>query len=104
VSELVLYYVFGYILRWGWMLAWRAWHLHYWRGVFECSFYALNLVLSSLIASIFPIASTLIYYDQRIRKAGYDIEPMMDAAGLGVPAVPATAIAGDSAEAEVQPG
>ncbi len=30
-----------------------------------------------------PIALTLIYYDQRIRREGYDIEWMMRAAGLG---------------------
>jgi len=41
---------------------------------------------SVLTASIIPIALTLIYYDQRIRKEGYDIERMMDAAGLNAPA------------------
>jgi hypothetical protein len=42
-------------------------------------------VASTLIGPIFPIALTLIYYDQRIRHEGYDIERMMDAAGLGAP-------------------
>jgi hypothetical protein len=32
-----------------------------------------------------PIALTLFYYDQRIRLEGYDIERMMDAAGLIAP-------------------
>lgn len=104
VSEIVLYYVFGYLLRWGWMMAWRAWRFPYWRIVLDGTFYVLNIVLSSLIGPIFTIALTLIYYDQRIRKEGYDIERMMDAAGLSAPAMPATAGAGDSAEAEVQPG
>lgn len=39
-----------------------------------------------LVAPLYPIAVTLIYYDQRIRKEGYDIERMMDAAGLNAPA------------------
>jgi hypothetical protein len=34
----------------------------------------------------FPIALTLFYYDQRIRHEGYDIERMMDVAGLNAPA------------------
>jgi hypothetical protein len=35
-----------------------------------------------LIGPLFPIALTLIYYDQRIRLEGYDIEWMMAAAGM----------------------
>jgi hypothetical protein len=38
--------------------------------------------VSILIGAILPIAFTVIYYDQRIRKEGFDIERMMDAAGL----------------------
>jgi hypothetical protein len=34
------------------------------------------------------IVLTLLYYDQRIRHEGYDIERMMDAAGLNAPATP----------------
>jgi hypothetical protein len=44
------------------------------------------LAASSLAGPIFPIALTLFYYDQRIRREGYDIERMMEAAGLN-PAV-----------------
>ncbi len=45
-----------------------------------------------------------------MRKEGYDIEHMMDAAGLNAPVVPVAAVAGESAlagdsvGAEVQPG
>jgi hypothetical protein len=60
---------------------------------------------------MFPIAATLFYYDQRIRKEGYDIERMMDAAGFTAAAAPVDAMAGesvsqdgDSVGAEVQPG
>ena len=48
----------------------------------------MNTVLAALIGPIYPIALTLIYYDQRIRREGYDIERMMDAAGLVAPAPP----------------
>ena len=41
-----------------------------------------------MTARLRAIAITLIYYDQRIRLEGYDIEWMMDAAGMNTP-VPA---------------
>jgi hypothetical protein len=47
-----------------------------------------NAVVSTLIGPIYPIALTLFYYDQRIRREGYDIERMMDAAGLNAPTPP----------------
>jgi hypothetical protein len=37
---------------------------------------------NALIGPIYAIGLTLFYYDQRIRKEGYDIEWMMQAAGL----------------------
>ena len=42
-------------------------------------------IASTLTGALFPIAMTLIYYDQRIRREGYDIERMMDSAGLTAP-------------------
>ena len=47
-------------------------------------------VASTLVAPLFPIALTLIYYDQRIRLEGFDIERLMDAAGMNIP-IPAHA-------------
>jgi hypothetical protein len=44
--------------------------------------------VSALIGPLYPIALTLFYYDQRIRREGYDIERMMDAAGLNSLATP----------------
>jgi hypothetical protein len=35
--------------------------------------------------TLYPIALTLFYYDQRIRREGYDIERLMDSAGLNAP-------------------
>jgi hypothetical protein len=48
----------------------------------------LNFVNNTLIGPIYTIGLALFYYDQRIRKEGFDIEWMMKAAGLT--ALPAT--------------
>ncbi|MGA2351615.1 MAG: hypothetical protein ABSF70_14360 [Terracidiphilus sp.] len=59
------------------------------------------VAISALLAPIFPIALTIIYYDQRIRQEGYDIERMMEAAGLSAHITPpAGAIPIAPAEAE----
>ena len=50
-----------------------AWLLYQQIGIF---------VVNTLIGPIYSIGLTLFYYDQRIRKEGYDIEWMMQAAGL----------------------
>jgi len=47
---------------------------------------------NTFLGPIFATGVTLFYYDQRIRKEGYDIEWMMQAAGLTVPE-PVSAIA-----------
>jgi hypothetical protein len=41
-----------------------------------------NFLTSALIGPIYSTGLTLFYYDQRIRKEGFDIEWMMQAAGL----------------------
>jgi len=50
---------------------------------------ALSQVISffttSFLGPIWATGVTLLYYDQRVRKEGYDIEWMMQAAGLTVP-------------------
>ena len=56
----------------------------------------------TLIAPIYPIALTLFYYDQRMRREGYDIERLMDAAGLNAPQPP-PAEAAQAATQEAQP-
>ena len=43
-------------------------------------FYA---VIAAVVGPLYPIAVTLFYYDQRARKEGFDVELMMEAAGLG---------------------
>ncbi len=44
-----------------------------------------NFATQVLLAPIIMIASVLFYYDQRIRKEGFDIEWMMQRAGLAQP-------------------
>ncbi len=41
-----------------------------------------GFVTNTLIGPIYSTGLTLFYYDQRIRKEGFDIEWMMQAAGL----------------------
>jgi hypothetical protein len=44
--------------------------------------FASNLTIQTLIAPVSVIALVLFYYDQRVRTEGYDIELMMQQAGL----------------------
>ena len=46
----------------------------------------LVFLTGTFIGPIYAAGLALFYYDQRIRKEGYDIEWMMQAAGLTVPA------------------
>jgi hypothetical protein len=56
-----------------------------------------GFVTNALIGPIYATGLTLFYYDQRVRKEGFDIEWMMQAAGLSVPAqTPALQAAQDS--------
>jgi hypothetical protein len=45
----------------------------------------LDFASQVLLAPVFMIAAVLFYYDQRIRKEGFDIEWMMQRAGLAQP-------------------
>ena len=69
-----------------------------------------SAVVVILIGPIYPIALTLIYYDQRIRREGFDIEWSMRAAGLTVPptpssgeAIPASAVTASGSPVEESP-
>ncbi len=59
----------------------------------------LYAAVSAFVIPIYAIALTLIYYDQRIRHEGYDIERMMEAAGMNPP-TPAHTEASNVATAE----
>ena len=72
-----------YALRWVVYLLYNVWELH-WINQHMTSqvAYVLYAAIAAFIGPIFPIALTLSYYDQRVRKEGYDLEKMMEAAGL----------------------
>lgn len=61
---------------------------HFYRNIYTGIGFFVAFIVSILFGPIFPIAITLFYYDQRIRKEGYDIEKMMEAAGLIAPGTP----------------
>jgi hypothetical protein len=63
----------------------------------------LNLVLQVALAPISAIALVLFYYDQRIRKEGFDIEWMMQQAGLAPPAPDALGAPGLGISGSVAP-
>ena len=67
-------------------MPWHGWCVS--AAAVEAIRIGLNAVISTLLAPIYPIAITLFYYDQRIRREGYDIERMMDEAGMIAPATP----------------
>ncbi|MGD0631032.1 MAG: hypothetical protein ABR987_17020 [Terracidiphilus sp.] len=58
------------------------------RHLYPSAVFLLATAIYVLIGPIYPIAITLFYYDQRIRREGYDVERMMDAAGLNPPPAP----------------
>jgi hypothetical protein len=95
LTAFLLSYVFGWIVLSGVQLAfrWAVFYVHsgppfgmVGQRAYLAAFYLVYAATSALIAPIYPIAVTLIYYDQRIRHEGYDIERMMEAAGLNTPA------------------
>lgn len=59
----------------------------------------VGFATNSFIGPMYATGLTLFYYDQRIRKEGFDIERMMRAAGLDVPPPEPTVL-----QSEVPPG
>ena len=57
-------------------------------AIAEVVYYVINLSLQILVAPVPRIALVLFYYDQRIRKEGFDIEMMMQNAGMVPPPPP----------------
>jgi len=60
----------------------------------------ISVVSNSLVGPILAAGLTLFYFDQRVRKEGYDIEWMMQAAGMTQVAGPAQAAGPDLLAAE----
>ena len=72
-----------YTIRWIAILVYRSvHHTGFNRSFYAGSIYFAYAVIHTVIGPLFPIAVTLFYYDQRVRKEGYDLERMMVAAGL----------------------
>jgi hypothetical protein len=53
--------------------------------VYEFSVYLFYAVIAAVMGPLYPMAITLIYYDQRMRKEGFDIQKLMEAAGMSEP-------------------
>jgi hypothetical protein len=80
ILNLSLSTVLFLFVRWI-ILSFGVWW-HYYRNIYTGIGFFAAYTASTLIGPIFPIALTLFYYDQRIRKEGFDIEKMMEAAGM----------------------
>lgn len=63
----------------------------------------MDFVLQVLIAPVSAVALVLFYYDQRIRKEGFDIEWMMQQAGLTQPVPAEPLVDGASISGPVSP-
>jgi hypothetical protein len=65
----------------------------------------ISFFTNSFLGPIWATGITLFYYDQRVRKEGFDIEWMMQAAGLTVPTHVAEPVAAsEPASAVIEPG
>jgi hypothetical protein len=86
-----------FLMLWAWRDLFSHWHLGgMGRNSLAIATYFLYGSIATFVAPLFPIAATLFYYDQRVRKEGYDLERMMEAAGLSAN-VDAAALAGENA-------
>lgn len=72
-----------------WIMYFSSWKIIpslVWLRVYSIGSYLLMTMFSTVLGPLYPIALTLIYYDQRIRREGYDVERMIEGAGLNIPA------------------
>ncbi len=56
--------------------------------IFAFTWYGLSFAVQAFTLPVYGIGLTLFYFDQRIRKEGFDIEWMMRGAGMVAPPVP----------------
>jgi hypothetical protein len=75
-----------------WILFFSMRHNHLWlvhfRNIIAAASALSAFIASCFVGPIYPIAMTLIYYDQRIRREGFDIEWLMNTAGMNLPQTP----------------
>ena len=94
ITEIILLLLFFVLRHFA-----ERWFSH--RDLLNCILILTQGAVAALVGPIYPIALTLIYYDQRIRKEGYDIEQMMQAAGWTTDSVPVSQLL---PEGEILPG
>jgi hypothetical protein len=80
----------GVVASLAWWIATAIYTGHHRGGfnqrVYELIVYFFYALIRTVVGPLYPIAVTLFYYDQRARKEGFDVELMMAAAKLVVPA------------------
>jgi hypothetical protein len=84
---------------WAVTLLYRAWPASWLvlRPAYQPILYSMQAALAMIFRPLYAIAGTLLYYDQRIRKEGFDIEWMMQSAGMTEPATAPPATVAESA-------
>jgi hypothetical protein len=81
-----LWLAIGFIVRSVESFLYDTLHLHFVNQKFYLvSIYTLAAAYGAVTGPIYPVILVLIYLNQRVRKEGYDVERMMEAAGLAVP-------------------
>jgi hypothetical protein len=71
------------VIRWTAILFYRnAHYVGFNRSIYTGVVYLFYGAIHAVVGPLYPLAITLFYYDQRVRKEGYDVEKMMEAAGL----------------------
>jgi hypothetical protein len=82
VTSWILSGTVALLLQWlGYVLYQHHFHWFNWL-VYNQAVYLFYAAIAAFLAPLFPLAAMLIYYDQRVRKEGYDLERMLEAAGL----------------------
>jgi hypothetical protein len=107
IANSIAWFVLQYILWWAmYLLLHGRMYGNLSQRVFAVALYGAWGVGVALLAPIYPIAVTLFYYDQRIRKEGFDVEWMMQSAGMmedaGTPAAGAESAAPEAASVPVE--
>jgi hypothetical protein len=102
-GRILLLFVLGAVC--GWMLTWlltlpvliavslipgmnSPQHAQMLGSIVLFGMYGAGFAVQALVRPVYGIALVLFYYDQRIRKEGYDIEWMMEQAGLKTDTAP----------------
>jgi len=80
----ILSAVIAYLLQFVASFCYYDLHLYWFnRILYQQLTYVFYAAISILVFPLYPIVVTLFYYDQRSRKEGFDVEIMMEDAGLG---------------------